>query len=212
MKKIDCGVICDLIPLCLDKVASKASEELVMEHIKTCDSCKREFYEDMPESRADVSVTDDDDKKIIGAIRMNLVRALAVLFFAGAVLGIVITSGVGVFFNFTIMPLIGAVAYIAFRPRFYIAPLTVACMAMLYGAVNGEFLSYAIYAVIYAWFIMIGYFAAFLFRFAFFGKEDKSVKKPMFCGKKAIAVVTVLCLIPVVIYFWSVISVYMYML
>lgn len=204
-KKIDCSVICDLIPLCRDGVASQASEELVMEHIKTCENCRREFYEDVSSSEHELEIAPKEDKKIIGAIRIKMAKLLTVLLFAGAVLGVAVTSGIGVFFNFTIMPLIGLMAYFALRPRFYIAPLSVGAMALLYGAFQGELLSYGMYALIYMWLIMIGYFAGFLMRFAFCGREEKS-KKPRFCGKISIIVTALLCLIPVFMYIFSVVS------
>lgn len=211
MKKLDCSIICDLIPLCRDGVASQASEELVKEHILTCESCRKEYYEDMSASDLtsdgeELKLAEKDDKKIIKAIRMQTAKILTVLLIIGAVIGVAITSGFGVFFNFTIMPLIGLISYFILRPRFYIAPLSVASMALVYGAFAGDFMTYAPYALIYMWLIMIGYFVGFLFRFAFFGKEEEP-KKARFCGTKMLIAVGILCVIPILMYVYAVIAV-----
>lgn len=41
--KYDCDVIRDLIPLCIDKVASKNSQNAVSEHIAECRTCLAAF-------------------------------------------------------------------------------------------------------------------------------------------------------------------------
>ena len=43
---ISCDVAKDLMPLCIDKLASEDSENLVNEHTKTCENCA-DFYERM---------------------------------------------------------------------------------------------------------------------------------------------------------------------
>ena len=40
---LKCEVIEDLLPLVKDGVASQESERLVMEHIQTCDNCRKEY-------------------------------------------------------------------------------------------------------------------------------------------------------------------------
>ena len=37
----ECEIIRDLIPLCVDDVASKSSVDLVNEHISTCEECRK---------------------------------------------------------------------------------------------------------------------------------------------------------------------------
>ena len=43
--RLDCDVIRDLMPLYMEKLASEKSCELVEEHIKECESCKRKLEE-----------------------------------------------------------------------------------------------------------------------------------------------------------------------
>ena len=52
MKKNDCNVIRDLMPLVLDRVASDESREMVETHIRSCEDCRKQYDEmkaDMPE-------------------------------------------------------------------------------------------------------------------------------------------------------------------
>ncbi len=41
--KLNCEIIKDLIPQCVDEIASDDSVNLVMEHILTCESCRNEY-------------------------------------------------------------------------------------------------------------------------------------------------------------------------
>ena len=45
MKQIECDVIKDLLPSYIDKVSSKATNDLVEEHIKNCKSCESKLKE-----------------------------------------------------------------------------------------------------------------------------------------------------------------------
>lgn len=42
MKKINCDIIKDVLPLYLDGVVSDATKEMVEEHLSSCDSCRKE--------------------------------------------------------------------------------------------------------------------------------------------------------------------------
>ena len=43
---MNCEIIKDLLPLYVDGICSKETEQAVREHLKTCDAC-RTVYEDM---------------------------------------------------------------------------------------------------------------------------------------------------------------------
>lgn len=43
MHKISCDIIQDMIPLCIDDVASDDTKKMVNEHIKDCTICKKEY-------------------------------------------------------------------------------------------------------------------------------------------------------------------------
>lgn len=42
MKKINCDIIKDVLPLYLDDVVSEATKEMVEEHLRSCESCRKE--------------------------------------------------------------------------------------------------------------------------------------------------------------------------
>ena len=42
MKKINCDIIKDVLPLYLDGVVSNATKDMVEEHLRCCDSCRKE--------------------------------------------------------------------------------------------------------------------------------------------------------------------------
>lgn len=45
MKQIDCDIIKDLLPSYIDKVSSKATNDLIEEHIETCKNCNDKLKE-----------------------------------------------------------------------------------------------------------------------------------------------------------------------
>jgi predicted anti-sigma-YlaC factor YlaD len=42
MKKISCNIVRDVLPLYLDDVVSDETKEMVEEHLKSCEACKKE--------------------------------------------------------------------------------------------------------------------------------------------------------------------------
>lgn len=70
----DCNVIADLIPLYIDNTCSKESSELIEEHIKTCEGCKK-LLEDMraegiePKEKAPKL----ESRKLFESVRKSLV-------------------------------------------------------------------------------------------------------------------------------------------
>ncbi len=70
MKKNDCNVVRDLMPLVLDRVASDESRELVEEHIESCGECRKQYEEmkaEMPkEIRAEY---EEEQRTIVEALR-----------------------------------------------------------------------------------------------------------------------------------------------
>ena len=55
---MNCDVIKDLIPLCIDGCCSEESEKIVKEHIESCDAC-RKLFEDMRTSSDMIRVPSD---------------------------------------------------------------------------------------------------------------------------------------------------------
>ena len=70
MKKNECNVIRDLMPLVLDRVASDESREMVETHIRSCEDCRKQYDEmkaDMPEeARAEY---EEEQRTIVEALK-----------------------------------------------------------------------------------------------------------------------------------------------
>ena len=70
MKKNECNVVRDLMPLVLDRVASDESRALVEEHMDSCEECRKQYEEmkaDMPEeTRAEY---EEEQRTIVEALR-----------------------------------------------------------------------------------------------------------------------------------------------
>lgn len=85
--KVSCNVILDLIPLVKDNVASEDSINLVLEHLKNCESCKLEFEND-----TSLIQTEFNDKRVVYSIKKKLFFAMLVLLFIGAFIGIALNK------------------------------------------------------------------------------------------------------------------------
>ena len=75
MKKNDCNVVRDLMPLVLDRVASDESRALVEEHMGSCEECRKQYEEmkaDMPEeTRAEYEAEQRDIMEALKVTRAN---------------------------------------------------------------------------------------------------------------------------------------------
>lgn len=175
MSKISCDTCLDLMPLVEDGIASKDSCLLVDEHIKTCESCKKLFMS------ADSSERQMNDKIIVGKIKKQLSYLILVVILIGAVLGMMITNSMNMFYNALIMPLIGGLEFYVLRKntawltgglflftsiwqflQFYIVDGVPTGSSVLDLAVGSLF-----YSVIYTFFSIIGIVIAMLLEYAF---------------------------------------------
>ena len=70
MKKNECNIVRDLMPLVLDRVASDESREIVEEHITACGECRKQ-YEDMKAEMPEETRTEfeEDQAQFISAVR-----------------------------------------------------------------------------------------------------------------------------------------------
>lgn len=97
MSRIPCDVIRDLFPSYIDEVTSKASNELIEEHLTGCSAC-REVLKNM---RGGLPFAEeaDEERKEIDFLRKNKKRnrRIAVLSIAGAALMLVLLLAVRVF-------------------------------------------------------------------------------------------------------------------
>ena len=73
MKKNECNVVRDLMPLVLDRVASDESRALVEEHMDSCEECRKQYEEmkaDMPaETRAEYEAEQRDIVRTLKQMR-----------------------------------------------------------------------------------------------------------------------------------------------
>ena len=78
MKKNDCNLIRDLMPLVIDRVASDESREAVEDHILTCEECKKQYDQmkaDLPEdTRAEYEAEQQKFKEAMKSVRRTRLR------------------------------------------------------------------------------------------------------------------------------------------
>ncbi|MBD8068769.1 zf-HC2 domain-containing protein [Bacillus sp. PS06] len=177
--KITCEVILDLIPLVKDGVASEDSTAIVNEHIEHCEACKAEFdfFETVPTEQPSIK-----DKKIIAAIKRSVYITQLTILIIGAIVGIALTNSFGMFYNFLIMPIIGAVSLLAFKRKWYLAPIIILGLSYVWQSVafiitEGfqwvAFYSGLFFSLIYMALVLLGSIIAFLLKFAFKKGEYK---------------------------------------
>ena len=175
---INCNVILDLIPLVKDGVASNESAFLVNEHVKHCASCKTDLdaFETIK-----IEPLNLKDKKIIFDIKRSVYISQIVILALGAVLGIALSSSMGMFYNFIIMPIIGGVSLILFKNKWVVVALAIFVVTYLWQTVlvmaeNGlslTGLTVGLYfSTVYAFLVVLGTVIARLLRFAFEKGED----------------------------------------
>lgn len=170
---ISCNVILDLIPLVKDGVASEDSNKIVKNHIKCCDKCKSEFetLEIINPSQSTIK-----DKKIIFNMKRSIFVTQLIILISGGFLGIALSNSIGMFYNFIIMPIIGGVSFIAFKKKWYLAPLAIFILSFLYQTIieiaTGSFEWFFLYdglyySVIYTVLVLLGIVIAKLLQFTF---------------------------------------------
>lgn len=183
MNDISCGVCMDLMPLVKDGVASEDSRRLVKEHIAGCERCAAAFGSTAGlENKADAEL---NDSVVVAKMKKQLMLFLAGAILAGALLGMAISDGMGMFYNVLIMPVIGAFGYLLLKKKAYLVPLGLFLFVFLWMAVREAAAGYlthgsggaaelalmsAWWASIYAAFSAVGLIIAWLLHFAF--KKD----------------------------------------
>mgnify|MGYP000954765724 CR=1 FL=1 len=171
--KLSCNVIQDLIPLVKDQVASEETTKLVLDHIKDCPICKREFGEEQNKiAREKIK----EDKKIIQGIKRSIYVSKVVILIIGALIGSVLTNTMGMFYNFLIMPTLGVISYFVFKKRAYLMILMVFALSYAYITISsividgfywGFFYGSLFYSLIYSILVFIGIIISLLLTIAF---------------------------------------------
>lgn len=178
MYKITCSTCLDLMPLVKDGIASEDSCNLVNEHLANCKHCSSMFEE---------NITDDatmDEIAVLGKIKKQILWLFSGIMLAGTLLGLVLSDGMGMFYNVLIMPMIGAFGYILLRRKSYFVLLALFLFSITWilireankGTVtytsNELLLSATWWAVIFTLFSAIGILIAWLLDYAF--RKDNS--------------------------------------
>lgn len=174
MNKISCDICLDLIPLVEDNIASEDSRIAVMEHIKSCESC-RDYY-----SGNNFKTPEMDDKRIVRKIKKQLYFSAIIIIVLGAILGMALTDGIGMFYNIIIMPTIGVIGYFALSKKAYYVPLGLFAFIYIwlfiklivegfftYGSFLAAMLNPAYWALIYSGLCALGIIIGFLLKIAF---------------------------------------------
>lgn len=182
MLKITCDVILDLIPLVKDGVASEDSTKIVMEHIEDCRSCEAE----MTHGNEVKQVKIKNEKRIISAIKRSIFITQIIILMVGAIVGVVLSNSMGLFYNFLIMPILGGLAYLTFKEKWFLAPIVVFVFTYLYITIStiimdgfhGAVFLYAglHFSFIYGVLVCIGVVITILLKIAF-GKKGESYEK-----------------------------------
>ncbi len=176
MNEISCPVCLDLIPLVKDAVASSASRQAVLQHIRECASCRQVFEVSGPDK------PQLNDKRVITLLRRKLAFAIGFIVTLGALIGVGLSDSSLVFYNSIIMPTVGALGYVWLRRKSYLVPLLMLpfvyvwylCKYLLGGEIQLQvvLLGPLFWGLIYAGLGAIGTLIAFLIAFAL-GKEDE---------------------------------------
>ncbi len=122
MSEINCNICRDLLHLVHDGVSSPVIEELVRAHIEECGECKAMFG-NIPADNEKAPEKPPVTKGLKSAKRYLTVVYAAVMLL-GLYVGLSLTAGEDMFFNTLIMPVAGAMGYLAFRVRsLYVEPV-----------------------------------------------------------------------------------------
>lgn len=181
-----CAICQDLMPLVKDQVASEESAALVRSHLERCESCRQLFAFD---SCAFQEVPQVNDQKVLSAVKRRLFLLEIGVLLLGSVLGVALSNSVGMFYNFTIMPLLGAVGLFTFPRRWYVVPIGILVLSYFWWLIGyaagraspGElplgWLRPSIWLPLMLFLQLLGVAVAALLRFAF-EKKSKENRAP----------------------------------
>ena len=85
--KIQCEIIRDLIPLIEDDVCSEQSKEIVLEHIKNCEECRRIYETSKVQPSLELSTEETIAKKAIGKGLRKIKKKMDSIYFSCYLVG-----------------------------------------------------------------------------------------------------------------------------
>ncbi|MBE6748328.1 MAG: zf-HC2 domain-containing protein [Ruminococcaceae bacterium] len=178
--KNECKIISDLLPLYLENLVCKETEEFIKNHLSECENCREDFEElksgaDLKEVFKEEAKTEAEDikpfKKVMKKMNMQVhsISYLLIIFFI--FFGFLSMDSGDVFYNSLIMPIVGVFGYIIFRFKaFYKLPvllLVINLLACLLNLADVEFIDIFFWTAIFTAFVDAGIIIAFLIHFAF---------------------------------------------
>ena len=115
--KIECSVVRDLLPLCVEDMVSKETSQLVNDHLKECPECRAEF--ESLKTGGDLSTVEKEpDTKPFKIMMKRMNRQFYSLAYAALIflifLGFGWTAGENLMYNSFIMPIVGIFGYYVF--------------------------------------------------------------------------------------------------
>lgn len=79
MNKIECYIVCDLLPLYIDNVCSKQTAKDVEAHLQTCKDCKKLYEEMSLDFSSDLHTPEFESNKIFRHVLKNIVGIIIAL-------------------------------------------------------------------------------------------------------------------------------------
>ena len=172
--KIECSVVRDLLPLCVEDMVSKETSQLVNDHLKECPECRAEF--ESLKTGGDLSTVEKEpDTKPFKIMMKRMNRQFYSIAYAALIflifLGFGWTGGENLMYNSLIMPVVGIFGYYVFRWKaIYKVPillLIIDTFVCLFKLVDLDLYSAFLWTLIYSSFVFVGIAIAFLLHFAF---------------------------------------------
>lgn len=170
MNKITCDMCKDLMPLVKDGIASEDSRLAVEEHVKSCETCKKQYDGEIIEP----SINVDLERELV-KLKRRLQTFSTVLMMFGVFFGLSLTASNEMFYNSLIMPLVGALGYVIFRWKaVYQVPILLLALQFMInflGMARGmeymPVMGVVMWVGIYSIFVELGVVVAGLLHFAF---------------------------------------------
>jgi hypothetical protein len=174
MNQISCDVCLDLMPLVKDGIASEESCSLVLSHIEGCEHCAKAY------GRTKATNAGMDDAVVLTKLKKQITFILLSVIFAGTLIGMALSDGMGMFYNAIIMPVIGGFGYMLLRKKAYLVPLGLFLFSFIWVSIREiakGFLTYsptsnlllmsAWWSAFFAVFTAIGALIGYLLHYAF---------------------------------------------
>lgn len=126
MTNLTCDMCLDLMPLVKDGIASEDSKAAVKAHLKTCPNCSA------LNQGEEIEIKNINDQRVLEKIRKRLYISALAIAFIGALIGLALTGGAGLFYNILLMPFVGIVGYFALRKKWYYLPISLFFLSFIW--------------------------------------------------------------------------------